>query len=247
MHEDISSPFIHEGLTNDETYCFRMTYVQDDVESDESDEICIAPGPVADSSGGDSGDSSGIGGIDLSPLVGDSDDDGIINLLDNCVTVSNADQADADSDGQGDVCDPDADGDGVADSLVDSLAEYLALDTDGDSVKDFLDNCPTVSNADQADADSDDKGDACDPDADGDGVWDGIDLGLIDVSDFGVIVDLGVADSDGDGVSDLVDNCINNANADQADTDGDGIGNACDAFSIIIPEIDWGIILPLGL
>ena len=37
------------------------------------------------------------------------------------------------------------------------------------------------------------------------------------------------ADSDGDGVTDDVDNCTDVANADQTDTDGDAIGNACDA------------------
>jgi uncharacterized protein (TIGR03790 family) len=36
-------------------------------------------------------------------------------------------------------------------------------------------------------------------------------------------------DSDGDGVPDSVDNCIEVPNADQRDTDGDGYGNACDA------------------
>jgi hypothetical protein len=37
------------------------------------------------------------------------------------------------------------------------------------------------------------------------------------------------ADADGDGVHNVVDNCPNAANADQADLDGDGIGNVCDA------------------
>jgi len=37
------------------------------------------------------------------------------------------------------------------------------------------------------------------------------------------------ADSDGDGIDDAIDNCINTFNPDQRDTDGDGIGNACDA------------------
>jgi hypothetical protein len=37
------------------------------------------------------------------------------------------------------------------------------------------------------------------------------------------------SDSDGDGVLNNVDNCVNVANADQRDTDNDGIGNACDA------------------
>ncbi|MEE8311309.1 MAG: kelch repeat-containing protein, partial [Candidatus Binatia bacterium] len=38
----------------------------------------------------------------------------------------------------------------------------------------------------------------------------------------------GVVDSDGDGVCDDADNCINTQNADQADNDADGNGNACD-------------------
>lgn len=40
---------------------------------------------------------------------------------------------------------------------------------------------------------------------------------------------LSTADSDGDGVADVADNCIQIANADQRDTDGDGIGSLCDA------------------
>jgi hypothetical protein len=38
-----------------------------------------------------------------------------------------------------------------------------------------------------------------------------------------------VVDSDGDGVINSADNCINAANADQRDTNGDGYGNLCDA------------------
>jgi hypothetical protein len=36
----------------------------------------------------------------------DSDGDGIDNAIDNCLAVMNADQADEDADGKGDVCDP---------------------------------------------------------------------------------------------------------------------------------------------
>lgn len=43
----------------------------------------------------------------------------------------------------------------------------------------------------------------------------------------GAIIPL--ADTDGDGVSDTADNCIQVANADQYDSDGDGYGNMCDA------------------
>ncbi|MCK7594180.1 LamG-like jellyroll fold domain-containing protein [Pseudomarimonas salicorniae] len=40
-------------------------------------------------------------------------------------------------------------------------------------------------------------------------------------------VDEGCADSDGDGLPDLADNCPGIANADQADLDGDGLGDVC--------------------
>ena len=40
-----------------------------------------------------------------------------------------------------------------------------------------------------------------------------------------------VSDTDGDGVEDGVDNCVDVANTDQTDTDGDGIGDACDALT----------------
>ncbi|MCP4546547.1 MAG: hypothetical protein GY835_08800 [bacterium] len=36
-------------------------------------------------------------------------------------------------------------------------------------------------------------------------------------------------DSDDDGVADAVDNCPEDANADQADSDQDGIGDVCDS------------------
>ena len=53
-------------------------------------------------------------------LVADGDLDGVADASDNCPSVANGGQADADHDGAGDACDPtprgaDADGDGVAD------------------------------------------------------------------------------------------------------------------------------------
>lgn len=44
------------------------------------------------------------------------------------------------------------------------------LDTDFDGVPDYADNCPLISNLTQKDLDGDGAGDACDVDADGDGV-----------------------------------------------------------------------------
>jgi hypothetical protein len=72
-------------------------------------------------------------------------------------------------------------------------------DTDADGVPDSTDNCPAAANADQANADGDAQGDACD------------------------------GDDDNDGDADGADNCPTVANADQANNEGDAQGDACDA------------------
>jgi len=71
----------------------------------------------------------------------DDDDDDVADVVDNCPTVANADQADLDTDGLGDACDP---------------------DVDGDAVDNGVDNCPTVGNPSQLDLDADGLGDRCD-------------------------------------------------------------------------------------
>jgi hypothetical protein len=119
--------------------------------------------------------------------------------------------------------------------LVDVQVTLLPIDTDGDGVFDFQDNCPTVSNADQTDTDMDGIGDACDDDRDNDGVPDAVDNCPFTPnedqadSDQDGVGDACDADRDGDGIANGDDNCPAVPNADQTDTDGDGGGDACDA------------------
>jgi FG-GAP-like repeat/FG-GAP repeat/Thrombospondin type 3 repeat len=143
------------------------------------------------------------GVLDAQDPCTDSDGDGFGDPVfppglcapDNCPTIPNPTQADADADGRGDVCDP-CPGDPLDDA-------------DGDGVCGDVDNCPGDPNPDQADADGDGLGDACDE----------------------------CTDSDGDGLADTAapaslcapDNCPNTPNPDQRDADGDGIGDACTA------------------
>lgn len=96
----------------------------------------------------------GVDAVKIVSSVADQDGDGVLDTTDNCVAVSNADQANNDGDAQGDACDADDDNDGVADGS---------------------DNCELTANPDQADQDGDGIGDACDPDVDGDGVANGTD------------------------------------------------------------------------
>lgn len=148
----------------------------------------------------------------------DADADGLAGAVDNCPLISNADQADQDGDGSGDVCDACPTGDDALDADADGTPDGCdtCTDTDQDGAGDpgfpantcNTDNCPDVANADQLDSDNDDQGDLCDT----------------------------CTDSDLDGFGDpgfplntcAEDNCPNDANADQPDADLDGIGDVCD-------------------
>ncbi len=115
-------------------------------------------------------------------------------------------------------------GPGLGGSTGEATTPYdpATNDRDGDGLMDAADNCAGIVNADQADADADGLGDACDGFAD------------VDVDGFEDTLDncqgaknADQADADMDGVGDVCDSCPALANADQADLDADGLGDAC--------------------
>ena len=73
-------------------------------------------------------------------IIADVDGDGVPNIHDNCINISNADQEDLNNNGKGDV----------------------GEDFDQDGIINFQDNCPNIPNRDQKDTDNDGIGDACD-------------------------------------------------------------------------------------
>ncbi len=72
--------------------------------------------------------------------LSDVDNDVVPDIKDNCVYISNADQADIDGNNRGDACD----------------------DYDQDGIINSKDNCQNVPNKDQLDTDADGVGDKCD-------------------------------------------------------------------------------------
>jgi hypothetical protein len=93
----------------------------------------------------------------------DFDNDGILNVNDNCPYDPNTDQVDTENDGVGDSCDnclnisnPDQ-----ADFDRDSIGDACE-DSDNDTINDDVDNCPSLHNLEQTDKDADGFGDECD-------------------------------------------------------------------------------------
>lgn len=158
----------------------------------------------------------------------DDDEDGYINALDNCPTLSNASQTDTDGDNIGDICDPDIDGDGVlnANDFFPTISLGGRLDTDGDGIPNVCDAaCITA-------------GMYADPDIDNDTVLNGADNCVYDVNtdqndiDGDGLGDVCDSDIDGDSVDNADDNCPGISNPLQVDSDGNGLGDDCNAIFI---------------
>jgi len=99
-----------------------------------------------------------------------------------------------------------------------NIAGYPIVDNDDDGIDAKIDNCPDICNPNQADADNDGYGDACDvfaddpqewQDADGDGIGDNTD-----------------SDDDNDGITDVDEIELYGTDPLQPDTDGDGFSDA---------------------
>jgi hypothetical protein len=151
----------------------------------------------------------------------DTDDDGTANCNDACPNDNQ--KIVAGTCGCGYADSTDTDDDDICGAVTDNcpdVSNFDQADGDGDGVGDACDNCPNDANNDQADTDGDDTGDACDlcPN-DNQKTEPGVcGCGYVDSTD-----------TDGDGICGAVtDNCPDVSNADQLDTDSDGIGDACD-------------------
>ncbi|MCC7072554.1 MAG: thrombospondin type 3 repeat-containing protein, partial [Deltaproteobacteria bacterium] len=140
----------------------------------------------------------------------DNDEDGVGNLCDNCPVLQNAEQGDGDEDGRGDTCDNCAGvaGDDQTDTDGDGRGDLCDLDMDDDNLTNADDNCPDVANTNQLDGDGDGAGDACD--------------------NCATYRNPTQGDLDGDGFGDTCDNCPQHANVDQGDDDNDIVGDVCD-------------------
>ncbi len=161
--------------------------------SNDLDLFPFDPFESKDSDGDGVGDNSDELPFDPSD-TSDVDNDGVGKSIDNCPAISNSQQFDYDGDGYGDVCDADADNDGLNnESDLFPLDEFEQIDRDCDGIGDSSDteiiNTPDLdcdgvlddsdefplNQFESVDTDSDGVGNNADPDDDNDGFADNLD------------------------------------------------------------------------
>ena len=202
------------GLTNGATYFLSV-----------NSSTCNEWIPITIQGGGNPCDGNG----------GDSDGDGVCNNVDNCPNNANANQADSDGDGIGDACDNGGGGSTCNDVTTAGTNGQLTISNIATSAQVDIIGAGTGWQLQSV----------CNGDCQSQEVVNNLSAGnySVKIQTFGPYcwtqIEQSVTggnnpcssqggDSDGDGVCDNVDNCPNNANANQADSDGDGIGDACD-------------------
>ncbi|MBT8189287.1 MAG: T9SS type A sorting domain-containing protein, partial [Bacteroidia bacterium] len=202
-------------------------------------------------------DDDNDGVLDIDELICGSDPANALSLCEVCDGIDNdldgtIDEGfvNTDGDGMADCIDPDDDNDGISDS------DEIACGSNPLNALSLCEICDGLDNnlngtIDEGfvNTDGDSMADCVDPDDDNDGVNDiediaPLDPGLCEDSDgdgcddcasgtdgYGPLPDNDPSndgtDSDGDGICDSSDNCINISNPDQTDLDNDGIGDVC--------------------
>ena len=164
-----STSYLVQGLAPDTEYSFKAQSVTDPHANNQNTVYSEFTSEVSATTSG----------------AGDSDGDGIPDAADNCPSVSNPDQADFDSDGQGNACDDDDDNDGTPDiSDAFPLDPTESVDTDADGIgnnadiDDDNDGLPDVveTNTGTYVSPTDTGTNPLDSDSDGDGVRDGLEV-----------------------------------------------------------------------
>jgi len=189
---------------------------------------------------------------EVDPILNkDSDDDGVIDLEDNCPGVINTEQTDSDFDGLGDECDYDDDNDGITDNSGDDCPRGGKFNWTSDRNNDFdFDGCHDL------DEDDDDDNDGI-PDADDScvntayspprGWWQPTSISDLDADGCRDADE--DDDDDGDGYIDSLDNCpleigtsTNNGMVGCPDADGDGIADLIDDCPVVAGTSIYGML-----
>ena len=217
-----------DGLTDKEETLLGTDFLNPDTDADslpDGVEVSGGTDPLkADTDGDGADDKKDAYPLDTTESA-DTDKDDVGDNKDNCVNAANKEQTDSDSNGIGDACSDDDDGDSLSDS------EELKIGTsktNPDSDKDGLPDGLEISggtNPLKADTDGDNANDKDDAFPLNSGEW---------------------ADADKDGVGDNGDNCKNISNTGQknidleyfdagiktpagGDVEADTLGDACDS------------------